>query len=77
MQSQKENVKLAAESQALAAANFKEGLIAQLDLLQSQLDLTRAQSVELNARFDYNAALAQLQRAIGAEFNFQEGANQK
>ncbi|HWF20112.1 MAG TPA: TolC family protein, partial [Verrucomicrobiae bacterium] len=69
VQSQRENMDLAAQSLSLAQANFQEGLITQLDLLQSQLDLTRAQSVELNARFDYNSALAQLERAMGAEFD--------
>lgn len=69
VRSQRENMDLASQSLSLAQANFQEGLITQLDLLQSQLDLTRAQSVELNARFDYNSSLAQLQRAMGAEFD--------
>ena len=69
MSSQRENVELAGQSQSLAEANFQQGLIAQLDLLQSRLDYTRAQTVELNARFDYNTALAQLQRAMGSQFN--------
>jgi outer membrane protein len=70
--SQRENVELAGQSQSLADANFQQGLIAQLDLLQSRLDYTRAQTVELNARFDYNAALAQLQRAMGSQLNLAE-----
>lgn len=69
VRSQRENTDLATQSLSLAQANFQEGLITQLDLLQSRLDLTRAQSVELNARFDYNTALAQLERAMGAEFD--------
>ena len=48
------------------------GLTSQLELLQSQLDLTRAQMAELSARFDYNAALARLQRAMGSEFQVSE-----
>ncbi|HZV36842.1 MAG TPA: TolC family protein [Verrucomicrobiae bacterium] len=68
VQSQRENMDLAAQSLSLAQANFEQGLITQLDLLQSRLDLTRAQSVELNARFDYNSAMARLERAMGAEF---------
>jgi outer membrane protein len=69
VESQRENMELAAQSLSLAQANFEQGLITQLDLLQSRLDLTRAQSVELNARFDYNSAVAQLERAMGAEFD--------
>ncbi|MDB6022086.1 MAG: hypothetical protein JWQ04_1943, partial [Pedosphaera sp.] len=75
--SQRENMELAAQSLSLATANFQEGLITQLDLLQSRLDLTRAETVELNARFDYNAALARLQRAMGAEFDLSTGKETK
>lgn len=77
VRSQHENMDLAAQSLSLANANFQEGLVTQLDLLQSQLDLTRAQTVELNARFDYNAALARLQRAMGAEFDLSTGKEAK
>lgn len=66
--SQIENVKLAQESQDLAQSNFELGLTSQLDLLQSQLDLTRARLVEVVARFEYNAAVARLQRAMGGDF---------
>jgi outer membrane protein TolC len=68
LQSQSANVRLATDSLKLATANFDLGLTSQLELLQSQLDLTRAQMAELSARFDYNAALARLQRAMGSEF---------
>jgi outer membrane protein TolC len=68
IQTQTANVQLANESLQLATASFGLGLTSQLELLQSQLDLTRAQTSELSARFDYNAALARLQRAMGSEF---------
>jgi len=68
LKTQTANVKLAEESLKLAADNFKLGLSSQLELLQSRLDLTRAQTAELSARFDYNAALARLQRAMGSHF---------
>jgi len=68
IQTQTANVQLAQESLKLTAASFGLGLTSQLELLQSQLDLTRAQTAELSARFDYNAALARLQRAMGSEF---------
>jgi outer membrane protein TolC len=47
-------------------------LTSQLELLQARLDLTRAQTAELSARFDYNAALARLQRAMGSPFQILE-----
>ena len=68
IQTQTANVQLATDSLKLATGSFGVGLTSQLELLQSQLDLTRAQTAELSARFDYNAALARLQRAMGSEF---------
>jgi outer membrane protein len=62
------NVQLATDSLKLATANFGLGLTSQLELLQSQLDLTRAQTAELSARYEYNAALARLDRAMGSQF---------
>jgi outer membrane protein len=68
IESQRQNAALAKESLDLAKTNFELGLISQLDLLQSQLDLSRAQTVELSARFEYNAALARLERAMSGRF---------
>jgi len=72
IQTQTANVQLAAESLDLATTNFGLGLTSQLELLQSRLDLTRAQTAELSARFDYNAALARLERAMGSRFQVTE-----
>ena len=72
IQTQTANVQLATESLKLATANFGLGLTSQLELLQSQLDLTRAQTAELSARFEHNAALARLQRAMGSQFDVVE-----
>lgn len=72
IQTQTANVQLATESLGLATANFGVGLTSQLELLQSRLDLTRAQNAELSARFEYNAALARLQRAMGSQFQITE-----
>ena len=69
IQTQTANVQLATDSLKLATANFGLGLTSQLELLQSQLDLTRAQVAELSARFEYNAALARLERAMGSQFH--------
>ena len=68
IQTQTANVQLATESLSLATANFAVGLTSQLELLQARLDLTRAQTAELSARFDYNAAMARLERAMGSRF---------
>ena len=68
LQTQTANVQFAAEALKLATSNLELGLSSQLELLQSRLDFTRAQTAELSARFDYNAALARLQRALGSHF---------
>ena len=68
IQTQQRNVSLAEESLKLSRTNVELGLATQLDLLQARLDLTRAQTTELSARFAYNAALARLQRAISSRF---------
>ena len=72
IQTQTANVQLATDSQKLATANFGLGLTSQLELLQSRLDLTRAQVAELSARFEYNAALARLERAMGSQFHLSD-----
>jgi outer membrane protein TolC len=72
IQSQQQNVKLAEESLQLAQSNVTLGLSTQLELLQARVDLTRAQTTELSARFTYNAALARLQRAISSHFTILE-----
>ena len=72
IQTQQRNVALAEESLKLAKTNVDLGLTTQLELLQSRLDLTRAQTIELSARFAYNAALARLQRAISSRFTILE-----
>lgn len=65
---QRKNVALAEEALQLAQTNVELGSATQLELLQARLDLTRAQTVELTARFSYIAALARLQRAISSKF---------
>jgi outer membrane protein len=72
IRTQTANVELARESLQLASRNFQLGLSTQLELLQAQLDLSRAQTAELSARYDYNAALARLERAIGSRFEMVE-----
>jgi outer membrane protein TolC len=72
IQTQQRNVALAEESLKLARTNVDLGLTTQLELLQARLDLTRAQTTELSARFSYNAALARLQRAMSSRFTVLE-----
>lgn len=66
--SQTENSTLARESFMLSKASFEAGLSTQLDIMQSRVDLTKAQTNELKAKFDHKVALAKLQRAISSEF---------
>ncbi len=45
--------------------NLAAGLASQLDVLQSRVDLTRAESTELSGRLAGNVAVARLERAMG------------
>ncbi|MEM1058045.1 MAG: TolC family protein [Verrucomicrobiota bacterium] len=63
--SQRKNVESAAESLRLAIARFNAGVGIQLDTLDSRFALTEAQTNQLEARFDYSVALAELEHAIG------------
>ncbi len=64
-QSQQKNVESAAESLRLAVARYNAGVGIQLDTLDSRFALTEAQTNQLQARFDYSVALAELEHAIG------------
>lgn len=64
-QSQRKNVESAAESLRLAVARYDAGVGIQLDTLDSRFALTEAQTNQLQARFDYSIALAELEHAIG------------
>ena len=70
---QHKNVALAEESLQLAKSSVGLGSATQLELLQAHLDLTRAQTAELSARFGYNTALASLQRAVSSKFTILTG----
>ena len=69
VESQTKNVVVARESYVLANAGYNAGLVTQLDVLQSRVDLTTAQTTEFQARYDYLAATAQLQRAVSGNFH--------
>lgn len=63
--SQAENVKLATEAMELTNKNMNAGIATLLDVLQARVDLTRAQSLELAGRLEFNTALARLRSALG------------
>jgi outer membrane protein len=65
LQAQEKTVEQAQESQRLAEARFRAGTGTQLDVLSAQTALTQARSNEVQALYDYNVALATLERATG------------
>ena len=64
--SQQKNVEQARESLRLAEARFNVGAGIQLDIINAQSNLTQARYNELQGRFDYNLALALLERATSS-----------
>jgi len=73
IQSQVENVKEALEAVRLAQERLAAGAGVQLDVLNAQVALEQARTNELQARHDYNVALAQLDYAIGADTQYVDG----
>ncbi len=63
--SQEKNVEQAEESLRIADLNFKEGLITMLDYNQAQSALTQAKTNYSQALYDYEVALAELDKAMG------------
>ena len=66
IEAQKKTVEQAEESLRLAEARFRAGTGTQLDVLSAQTALTEARSNEIQALYDYNVAIATLERATGA-----------
>ena len=56
----------AREALRLANVRYKAGVGTQLEINDSQTALTQAETNQVNARYDYLAALARLNRAIGS-----------
>ncbi|HUJ10771.1 MAG TPA: TolC family protein [Verrucomicrobiae bacterium] len=65
IEAQKKTVEEAEESLRLAEARFRAGTGTQLDVLSAQTALTDARSNEIQALYDYNVAIAALERATG------------
>src|SRR6184192_4629977 len=72
IQSQEKNVELADEALRLAKARLDAGAGTQLDVLNAQVQLLTAQSTRLQAFFGYNSALAEFDRATGAQSTYHE-----
>ncbi len=64
--SQQKNVEQARESLRLAEARFNVGAGIKLDIINAQSNLTQARYNELQGRYDYNVALALLERATAS-----------
>jgi outer membrane protein len=65
IEAQKKTVEKANESLRLAGARFRAGTGTQLDVLSAQTALTDASSNEIQALYDYNVAIATLERVTG------------
>ncbi len=72
IQSQQKGVEQAVESLRLASERFTAGAGTQLDVLNARVALTRAQITELQARADYNTALAEFDRATATTTLYNE-----
>ncbi|MCS7049803.1 MAG: TolC family protein, partial [Verrucomicrobiae bacterium] len=66
LEAQKKTVEQAEESLRLAEARFRAGSGTQLDVLSAQTALTEARSNEARALYDYNVAVATMERVTGA-----------
>jgi len=62
---QEENVSLAKKNLKIIQERYERGLVSDLDLRETQLALTQAETEYSQALFDYNVALAKLQKAVG------------
>jgi len=65
LDAQKKTVEQATESLRLAEARFRAGAGTQLEVLSAQTALTEARSNEIQSQYEYNVALAALDRATG------------
>jgi outer membrane protein len=72
VKSQEKNVELADEALRLAKARLDAGAGVQLDVLNATVQLLTAQSTRLQALFGYNSALAEFDRATGAQSTYSE-----
>ena len=72
IQATEKNLETAAEAVRLAKARLDAGAGTQLDVLNAQVQLTTAQSTNLQALFGYNSSLAELNRVTGMQSTYTE-----
>jgi outer membrane protein TolC len=72
IQATEKNLESAAEAVRLAKARLDAGAGTQLDVLNAQVQLTTAQSTNLQALFGYISSLAEFDRATGAQSAYTE-----
>jgi outer membrane protein TolC len=75
IQATEKNLESAAEAVRLAKARLDAGAGTQLDVLNAQVQLTTAQSTNLQALFGYISSLAEFDRATGAQSSYSEQFN--
>jgi outer membrane protein TolC len=68
-----QTVDQATEALRLANVRYNAGTATQLDVLTSQVDLTRARLNQLQASYNYHVALASLRKAIGQADTYVSG----
>jgi outer membrane protein TolC len=67
VQAQEEGVRLANKGLQIAEVQYANGLATQLEVMDAQVALNQAQMNELNARYEFITARAELQKAMGRE----------
>jgi outer membrane protein TolC len=72
IQSQQKNVQTAEEALRLAQERFRAGAGTQLDVLDARVALVQARTNELQARYNYNVALANLDRATATDTHYDD-----
>jgi len=70
--SQQTNVQTAEEALRLAQERFRAGAGTQLDVLDARVALVQAHTNELQARYNYNIAYANLDRATGIDTRYDD-----
>ncbi len=70
IQSQEKNVEQATEALRLASARLGAGAGTQLEVLDARVQLTTAQSTQLQALYTYNAAVAEFDRVTATEVKY-------
>jgi outer membrane protein TolC len=70
IRSQQQTVAQAQEALRLSTARLSAGAGTQLEVLNSRVEVTRAQSISLQALFQYNAAVAEFDRVTATEVVF-------